>query len=61
MNGSPLGSDEAVAKNAQLRAVQFGPPITGVGAALVTGSAITMVRVVLADLPQPSVTVSVTT
>jgi hypothetical protein len=56
----PLGSDEPVAKNAHVRAVQLGPPITGVGATLSPGSSMPTVRVAVDDLPQPSVAVNVT-
>lgn len=57
--GSPLGSDELTPKKLHVRALQLGALNAAVGATLDAGSAIVTVRVALADLPQPSVTVSV--
>ena len=57
---SPLGSDEPTPKKLHVRAAQIGALITGIGGTFVAGSAIVTLRVVVAESPQPSVTVSVT-
>src|SRR5688500_2420340 len=60
VNVLPLGSEEPAAEKLHTRPLQFGVPITGVGAALAAGLAIVTARVVVAVSPQASVTVSVT-
>ena len=60
VNVSPLGSVELTPGNVHVRTTHTGVLITATGGWLDAGSAIVMVRVVVAALPQVSVTVSVT-
>ena len=57
---SPFGSDDPSPEKLHVLAVQFGVPITGIGATFVTGWATVTMRVALAEAPHPSVTVNVT-
>ena len=58
VNESPLASNELTLGKVHVRTTHTGVLITGVGATLDAGSVIVTVRVMLAALPQVSVSVS---
>ncbi len=60
VNASPFGSAEPALDMLHTRPTHDGAPITGTGGRLVAGLAIVTTRVVLAESPHASVTVSVT-